>query len=144
MTTTESMTLRTAELSDVTLVSNTLAGNRGAFERIVSRYQNLICSLGYSATGSITQSEDLAQETFIAAWKHLPHLREREKLRSWLCGIARFTIAKALQKQGREPSHQAESLDVIAETSTAAEPLPAQRAISSEEHAILWRAIERI
>jgi RNA polymerase sigma factor (sigma-70 family) len=145
MTTTESMPVRAAEhLSDVTLVSGALAGNRGAFERIVSRYQNLICSLGYSATGSITQSEDLAQETFIAAWKHLPHLREGEKLRSWLCGIARFTIAKALKKQGREPSHQAESLDVIAETSTATEPLPGQRAISREEQAILWRAIERI
>src|SRR5256885_11119521 len=43
----------------------------------------------YSAIGRLGQSEDVAQETFITAWKHLRHLREPAKLRSWLCGIAR-------------------------------------------------------
>src|SRR5687768_9670101 len=132
-----------AEISDVSLVSNALAGDRRAFERIVARYQTLICSLAYSATGSIPQSEDLAQDTFIEAWKHLRHLREHEKLRAWLCGIARFKIAKAHRKAVREPSHHAESLDALTETSTS-EVLPADRVISSEEQAILWRAIERI
>ncbi len=63
--------------NDAELVGGTLAGNRDAFGQIVSRYQSLICSLAYSATGSLGQSEDLAQETFITAWKHLGHLRER-------------------------------------------------------------------
>jgi DNA-directed RNA polymerase specialized sigma24 family protein len=40
-----------------------LAGNRDAFGWIVARYQSLLCSLAYSATGSLNQSEDLAQET---------------------------------------------------------------------------------
>ena len=74
--------------NDAELVSGTLAGNRDAFSHIVSRYQSLICSLAYSATGSLGQSEDLAQETFIAAWKGSRTLREPEKLRSWLCSIA--------------------------------------------------------
>jgi RNA polymerase sigma factor (sigma-70 family) len=144
MTITESRRVPTAERSDLSLVTEALAGQRGGFERIVTRYQNLICSLAYSATGSIAQSEDLAQEIFVTAWKHLPRLREGEKLRAWLCGIARFTIAKALKKARREPSHRAEPLDMIAETSPASELLPAQQAISSEEEAILWRALERI
>ena len=82
--------------NDAELVSGTLAGNRDAFGQIVSRYQSLICSLAYSATGSLGQSEDLAQETFITAWKHLGHLRERHKLRAWLCGIARNRINNCL------------------------------------------------
>ena len=36
-------------------------GAHHAFSQIVSRYQSLICSLAYSATGSLGQSEDLAQ-----------------------------------------------------------------------------------
>jgi hypothetical protein len=36
----------------------------------------LVCSLAYSATGSLTQSEDLAQETFVSAWKDLRLLCE--------------------------------------------------------------------
>jgi RNA polymerase sigma factor (sigma-70 family) len=129
--------------NDAELVSGTLAGNRDAFGLIVSRYQSLICSLAYSATGSFGQSEDLAQETFITAWKHLGHLRERDKLRSWLCGIARNRINNFLRREGREPVHAAEPLENVAETQSA-EALPADQTISNEEQAILWRSLERI
>ena len=57
--------------NDAELVAETLGGNRDAFSQIVVRYQSLICSLACSATGSLGQSEDLAQETFIAAWRRL-------------------------------------------------------------------------
>src|SRR6478672_5090496 len=92
-----------AQGNDADLVSRSLAGDRHAFAEIVARYQSLICSLGYSATGSLSQSEDLAQETFLAAWKQLRALREPAKLRSWLCGIARNQINDTFRKQGREP-----------------------------------------
>jgi RNA polymerase sigma factor (sigma-70 family) len=129
--------------NDAELVHGTLAGNRDAFGQIVSRYQSLICSLAYSATGSFGQSEDLAQETFITAWKHLGHLRERDKLRSWLCGIARNRINNFLRREGREPVRAAEPLENIAEAHSP-EPLPADQTISNEEQAILWRSLERI
>src|SRR5712675_2050284 len=141
------MTLRQAtkntDSSDSELVIQSLAGDRDAFDRIVTRYQTLLCSLAYSATGSLSQSEDLAQETFITAWKQLADLREPEKLRSWLCRISRNLTYDALRKQGREPIHKAEPLEAIQE-SPAPEPLPSDYMISREEEAILWRSIERI
>jgi RNA polymerase sigma factor (sigma-70 family) len=118
--------------NDAELVAGTLAGNRDAFSQIVSRYQSLVCSLTYSATGNLGQSEDLAQETFITAWKHLVHLRERDKLRAWLCGIARNRINNFLRREGREPSHRAESLEEIS-ASHSPEPLPVEHTISNEE-----------
>ena len=129
--------------NDAELVSGSLAGNRDAFGQIVVRYQSLVCSLAFSATGSLSQSEDLAQETFVTAWKQLAGLREPEKLRAWLCGIARNLINNSLRKHGREPSHRAESLEEITE-SHSPEPLPTEQAISNEEQAILWRSLERI
>ncbi len=132
-----------AASNDAELVNGTLAGNRDAFSQIVSRYQSLICSLTYSATGNLGQSEDLAQETFITAWKHLRQLRERDKLRSWLCGIARNRINNFLRREGREPLHQAGPLDEASETHSP-EPLPVEYTISNEEQAILWRSLERI
>src|SRR5271163_393959 len=101
---------------DVDLVSESLSGNRDAFGQIVARYQSLICSLAYSATGNLSQSEDLAQETFLAAWKQLGDLREPAKLRAWLCDIARNLIHNSLRRQGREPVHAAETLDAIHES----------------------------
>ena len=109
--------------NDAKLVQATLAGDRGAFGQIVMRYQALICSLAYSATGSLNRSEDLAQETFVAAWQQLPVLREPSKLRAWLCGIARNLISNAQRSAGREPAHLAEPFDTASEA-IAPEPSP--------------------
>ena len=141
MMTTKAMPV--AAINDADLVSASLAGNRDAFGQIVARYQSLVCSLAYNATGSLSQSEDLAQETFVAAWKQLAGLREPEKLRSWLCGIARNLILNTLRRQGREPSHAAESIEEISE-SHSPEPQPAEHAITKEEQTILWRSLEKI
>jgi RNA polymerase sigma factor (sigma-70 family) len=128
---------------DAELVAQSLAGNRDAFGQIVSRYQSLICSLAYSATGNIAQSEDLAQETFLVAWRHLKSLEEPGKLRSWLCGIGRRATANALRRQQREPSQHAHPLEQVLDAATL-EPTPADHAISREEEAILWRSLEQI
>jgi len=65
------------ELNDAELVEQSLAGDRQAFGRIVGRYQSLVCALAYSATGSRSRSEDLAQETFVAAWRDCAICRRR-------------------------------------------------------------------
>src|SRR5438067_11060368 len=135
--------VKTMDFSDSELVTQSLPGDRDAFGSIVARYQSLLCSLAYRATGSLSQSEDLAQETFVTAWKQLADLREPEKLRSWLCRISRNLTYDALRRQGREPIHKAESLEEIRE-SPGPEPLPSDYTISREEEAILWRSIERI
>jgi DNA-directed RNA polymerase specialized sigma24 family protein len=70
------------ETDDAELVALSLNGNREAFARIVMRYQSLICSLAYSATGSFSRSEGVAQEAFLTAWKELPKLREPARLRA--------------------------------------------------------------
>jgi len=141
MMTTEAM--QTAEFNDAELVAESLAGNRDAFRRIVERYQTLISSLAYCATGNVSQSEDLAQETFVSAWKQLANLREPASLRPWLCSITRFLISKEFRRQGREPVHAAESLEAVDEW-VSPEPLPPDQVISEEEKAILWRSLERI
>jgi RNA polymerase sigma factor (sigma-70 family) len=132
-----------SEVDDVALVAQSLKGNRDAFGLIVRRYQSVICSLAYSATGSLSQSEDLAQETFLAAWRQLSALREPAKLRPWLCGIARNITFDAVRKQGREPMHGAETLEAAHE-SAAAEDSPTEHAISREEEAILWLSVGKI
>ena len=128
---------------DADLVAQSVAGSHAAFARIVSRYQSLVCSIGYSATGNISQSEDLAQETFLAAWRSLRELREPERLRAWLCGIARNIAHGSLRRAGREPAHAASDLDDAAQAIDTG-PLPVDSAISDEEQTLLWRAIGEI
>jgi RNA polymerase sigma factor (sigma-70 family) len=129
-----------ANINDAELVAQSLAGDRQAFGQIVARYQSLVCALAYSATGSRSHSEDMAQETFLAAWKNLHDLHEPGRLCSWLCGIARNVIRGDLRRLGRQPAHDAARLDVTTELESA-EPLPTAQAVSNEEMAILWREV---
>lgn len=46
------------QLTDAELVAESLAGKRDAFRQIVERYQTLISTLTYYATGNISQSEE--------------------------------------------------------------------------------------
>jgi len=141
MTTTEGM--HPVEVSDAALVTQSLRGDRDAFGQIVARYQALVCSLAYSSTGSLTQSEDLAQETFVTAWKQLSGLREPTKLRSWLCGMVRNLSHRARRGQEHEPVHEAEPLEALDQLA-APGPHPLEQAISREEEDILWRQLEAI
>jgi RNA polymerase sigma factor (sigma-70 family) len=136
-------TMPIVEQNDAELVAESRDGSRDAFRRIVERYQTLVCSLAYSATGNVSRSEDMAQETFIAAWKQLHALREPAKLRAWLCGIARHRIQKSFERDGREPALNAAPLE-DAHNSPAVEALPSEQAITREEEAILWRSLEKI
>lgn len=127
--------------SDADLVNACVAGERGAFARIVERYQRLLCSLAYASTGSVVESEDAAQETFITAWSQLGELREPEKLRPWLCGILRHKVSRG--RRDRDPVLGAEPVEAAGEI-VADEPLASDAAMRNEEQAIVWRALERV
>ena len=108
--------------SDAELAAACLTGDRESFGRIAERYQRLLCSLAYSATGNLSESEDLAQEAFVDAWRQLPTLREPEKLRPWLCGILRYKVSRLRRSDRREPVRQAEVLEQADEVASGDEP----------------------
>lgn len=139
-------TAGTMDSSDSALVLATLGGDRSAFCHIVARYQNLLCSLAYSAVGDLKHSEDVAQEAFIEAWKKLDTLNDPEKLKSWLCGIVRFKASHFRRKEATQPVTGADELEELHEP--GAEHLTPSNmeddAISAQEQALLWQALEKM
>jgi RNA polymerase sigma factor (sigma-70 family) len=88
--------------SDAELLEASRRGEREAFGTLIERYQDVVCAVSYSRTGDRALSEDVAQDTFIAAWRQLDRLREPGRLRAWLCGIARNLARKARRRSARE------------------------------------------
>jgi RNA polymerase sigma factor (sigma-70 family) len=126
--------------SDATLVAAALEGCAQSFRQIVERYQALVCSLTYSGTGSLNQSQELAQETFLLAWKNLRQLRDPHKLRSWLCAIARSVVSKNRRRLQREPvPHAPDDLDL--DQLADENPTPDNATIRKEEEALLGQAL---
>lgn len=118
-------------------------GERDAFRRIVERYQGLITSITYNATGDIPISEDLAQDTFLQAWRKIGTLREPDKLAGWLCAIARNRVRDWLRRKHTDVGRQAVTL-VDAVPSTRAASAPDAQAENADESALVWHAIESI
>lgn len=70
------------------LIKASQKGDHEAFEMLVRQHQRMIHSLAFRMTGSLAEAEDLAQETFIQAYRELPGFKGTAKLSSWLYRIA--------------------------------------------------------
>lgn len=125
--------------TDAELVNLSRAGDRKAFGQIVRRYQALISGLVYAACGDLHRSEDVAQETFIAAWKSLSGLRDPGKLTAWLCQIARRRLADLSRKASH---HEIQFSQAFASGPEPAAPLA--DAATAEEREMLWKTLARV
>lgn len=76
-------------------------GDLAAFEELVRRYQQMIHALTYRMTGSSSDAEDLAQETFIHAFRKLGSFRGDAKFSSWLYRIGINTCLNWKKSQQR-------------------------------------------
>ena len=72
---------------DAELVGRSQRGDLTAFNLIVERYQSLVYNLAARILGDRTAAEDVAQETFISAYKAISRFRGGS-LRAWLSRIA--------------------------------------------------------
>lgn len=135
-----------ASSNDSALVMASLGGDKDAFCEIVSRYQNLLCSLAYSSLGDLKYSEDVTQEAFVEAWKKLDSLRDPEKLKSWLCGILRYKVSHFRRKEAHQPIKDASELDQLDEQSEtqSSQRKVEDQAISAQQQALLWQALEKM
>lgn len=76
------------EPADAELVAAARLGSQSAFRAIVARHQQALRSFLRRVLADPADADDLAQETFLAAWSSLWLYRGQASLRSWLCAIA--------------------------------------------------------
>jgi RNA polymerase sigma factor (sigma-70 family) len=74
--------------SDPILVQRCIAGDARAWDELVDRYGRLVCSIPRRYGLSEADAEDVMQATFLLLHQHLPRLRDRTRLSSWLITTA--------------------------------------------------------
>jgi len=74
--------------ADAELVAAARRGEPAAFRAIVAAHQQAVRSFLRRVLDNPADADDLAQETFLAAWTGLWRYRGGASLRSWLCAIA--------------------------------------------------------
>jgi RNA polymerase sigma-70 factor (ECF subfamily) len=90
--------------SDAMLVERTVAGDQKAFELLVIKYQRRIQRLIGRMVRDVDLVEDIAQETFIRAYRALAQFRGEAQFYTWLYRIAVNTAKKSLMDLKRNPT----------------------------------------
>lgn len=76
------------QLDDTILVRAAQTGDVDAFEELVRRHQPSVYRVALRILGSSADAQDAVQETFIRAWRALPHFRHDSAISTWLYRIA--------------------------------------------------------
>ena len=100
----------TSAETDLMLVERTVAGDQKAFELLVMKYQRRIERLIGRMVRDVDLVEDIAQETFIRAYRALAQFRGDAQFYTWLYRIAVNTAKKALMDLKRDPLVSASAL----------------------------------
>jgi RNA polymerase sigma-70 factor, ECF subfamily len=90
--------------ADAALVSRAQAGDVKAFEMLVVKYQRRIERLVGRMVRDVDLVPDIAQETFIRAYRAIPQFRGESAFYTWLYRIAVNTAKKALMELKRDPT----------------------------------------
>lgn len=88
---------------DRQLIQDCLAGDERAFGQLLAKYLSSVYGFIVQLTRDHIVAEDLAQETFIKAWKHLSRFDQKRSFKTWLFAIAKNTTYDFFKKKKSIP-----------------------------------------
>ena len=84
---------------DAQLIHEILSGNDEAFSVLVEKYQKSVHALAWRKIGDFHHAEEIAQDTFLRAYKNLSTLKDPNQFAGWLYVIANRLCITWLRKQ---------------------------------------------
>lgn len=89
-------------LTDSEIISSVLRGDQKAFAELVDRYQNFVFTITLRYTDSREDAEEIAQDSFVKAYRSLADFRGASKFSTWLYTIVTTTCITFLRKKKLE------------------------------------------
>ena len=142
MSTISKLNDNTGEISNSELVKKSQLGEKAAFEQLVIRHQELVFSLAYKLTGNREMANDVAQESFIRAWKAIEKFRGDSTFSTW---IYRITVNTAWTLRKKAKKHNTLNIDDTYEPIVIDEKKdPELVAINSDLSSVLVSALGKL
>lgn len=107
--------------TDQILVERVQAGDKGAFDLLVKRYQHKVIGLIGRYVQDQAEALDVAQETFIKAYKALDSFRGESAFYTWLYRIATNTAKNHLVTRSRRPPGTDVDIDDVLQAESESE-----------------------
>lgn len=140
-----------AQLPDESLVEIFNGGAREAFVELVNRYRGRIVNFIYRALGDFERSEELAQESFIRAFRKADSFNSKYRFSTWLYTIARNLASNELRDRSRRPTPYtiededwASAGQAFSDTRSSLSEDPARLILNKEMKEALEKALEQL
>ena len=144
-------TLAQADVSEADLVRRCQAGDTEAFGELVTRYRARVFSMIYNMVHSEQDAWDLAQDSFLKAWKSIKRFRWRSSFYTWIYRIVmNVTIDWLRKKQVKgggaefDDAIQLKEVDPASKTVPKTDALPYETMERSEIRARIDKAITQL
>lgn len=125
---------------DARLIERSKGGDREAFDRIVERYRRDVYRIAYRMTTNHEDADDVAQETFLRAYRALGSFRGDASLKTWLFRIAmNLSINVGRSHAGRVS--EGHDLEALPDARAIEGPAGERRLLRSEEAARVRGAV---
>ena len=125
------------------LVTRVCQGDQEAFRLIFERYSRPVIGFIYDMVSDRELSEELAQETFVRAFRGIHGMNPETKLSTWLFGIARNVARESLRARVRA-NKQIDLEDESVMDLSDNTPVPVDRLLSKELNELIRRALEAL
>ncbi|HKR02935.1 MAG TPA: sigma-70 family RNA polymerase sigma factor [Pyrinomonadaceae bacterium] len=125
------------------LIARARRGDEEAFRLIFERYTRPVISFIFYMVSRADLAEELAQETFVRAYKNLAALRDEGKISTWLFGIARNVALESLRDRRRERG-RVELDDRAALTAADERPSPSAALLDKELGMVMRLALSKL
>src|SRR2546429_3378882 len=140
-----------ADVSELDLVRRCQADDTEAFDELVSRYRTRVFSMIYNMVHNEQDTWDLAQDSFVKAWKSIKRFRGRSSFYTWIYRIVMNVTIDWLRKKqvkgaGTEfnDAIQLREIEPASRTVPKADPLPHERMERSEIRVRIDKAIAQL
>ena len=93
---------------DAVLMLRVKRGDRAAFAELVEKYKQPLFNFVFRTLRDETETEDVAQNTFLQVWKSRARYERTAKFSTWLFTIARNLCLNEIRRRSRHPADSLE------------------------------------
>ena len=123
-----------ADVSELDLVKHSQAGNTEAFDQLVTRYRTRVFGMIYNMVHNEQDAWDLAQDSFIKAWKSIGRFRGQSSFYTWIYRIImNVTIDWLRKKQVKGAGAEFDDAIQLREINPASRTVPKAEALPHEQ-----------
>lgn len=130
-------------LTDEVLIARAMQGQQQAYALLVERYEHYVFTLAVRMVKQREEAAEVAQDSFLRAFRYLPDFRGEARFSTWLYKIVHSVALNHLRKSNPEV-HSLDDAAHPVRLPDALQPDGAQQLEQKERHAAIHQAIERL